>query len=254
MSQLSTSWLALLREGLLNDAIDLLQFGCGDLQSVERTSQSVEASGQREHGGAQSATNQVGGVSADVTTLMVRVDGQVETHQLNEVAVAAEAELVGQVEGVVLVLLDRSNLAVLEDVTVDLGGNGGQLGDEIHGVLEGVVPVVLLVDTLGVGFGEGRLVLKGSNGQRELGHGVEGAGAAVDKLLEELRELGASSPLSRESTNLLLRGELAGQEEPEETLGKGLLTTGGLGQELLALRDLHHLISMWSIEKKRKPN
>lgn len=79
---------------------------------------------------------------------------------------------------------------------------------------------------------------------------MEGAGAAVDELLEELGELGASSPLSRESTDLLLRGDLTGQEEPEETLGEGLLTTGGLGQELLALRDLYHHVNMRSIEKK----
>ena len=186
-------------------------------QSVERTSQSVETSREGEHGGAQGATNKVGSVSADVTTLVVGVDGQVQTHQLNEVAVAAEAKLVGQVEGVVLVLLDRSNLAVLEDVTVDLGGDGGQLGDEVHGVLEGVAPVFLLVDTLGVGLGEGRLVLKSSHSQRELGHGMESAGAAVDELLEELGEVGASSPLSREGVDLGLRGNLTSQQEPEET-------------------------------------
>ena len=186
-------------------------------QSVERTSQSVETSSEGEHGGAQGATNKVGSVSADVTTLVVGVDGQVQTHQLNEVAVAAEAKLVGQVEGVVLVLLDRSNLAVLEDITVDLGSDGGQLGDEVHGVLEGVAPVFLLVDTLGVGLGEGRLVLKSSHSQRELGHGMESAGAAVDELLEELGEVGASSPLSREGVDLGLRGNLTSQQEPEET-------------------------------------
>ncbi|KAL1964914.1 hypothetical protein VTN77DRAFT_6267 [Rasamsonia byssochlamydoides] len=36
------------------------------------------------------------------------------------------AELVSQVESVVLVLLDRRDLAVLEDIAVDAGGNGGQ--------------------------------------------------------------------------------------------------------------------------------
>lgn len=212
---------------------------------MERASQTVETGGEREHGGAQSATDQVGGVSADVTTLVVGVDGEVETHELNEVAVAAEAKLVGQVEGVVLVLLDGSDLAVLKDVAVDLGGDSGQLGDEVHRVLEGVVPVVLLVDTLGVGLSEGRLVLQGGDSQRELGHGVEGAGAAVDELLQELGEVGASSPLSREGIDLLLRGDLAGQEEPEETFGERLLATGGLGQKLLALGDL---------KKKKKKN
>lgn len=207
---------------------------------MERTSQTVQTSGEREHGGAQSATNKVGGVSTDVATLVVGVDGQVKTHELNEVVVVAVAELVGQVVGVILVLLDRSDLAILEDVAVDLGSDGGQLGNEVHGVLEGVVPVVLLVDTLGIGLGEGRLVLKSGDGQRELGHGVEGAGAAVDELLNELGEVGAGSPLSRQVADLLLSRDLASQEEPEETLRKRLLTTGSLGEELLALGDLKY--------------
>lgn len=215
-------------------------------QSVERTSKTVETGGEREHGGAQSTTDKVGSVGGHVTTLVVGVDGQVQTHEFNEVAVVAKAKLVGQVEGVVLVLLDGGNLAVLEDVAVDLGGDGGQLGDEVHRVLEGVVPVVLLVDTLSVGLGESRLVLKGSDGQRELGHGVEGAGAAVDELLEELGEVGASSPLGRQVTDLLLRWDLTGQEEPEETLWERLLATGGLGQEFLALGDLKSFVSMSS--------
>lgn len=212
-------------------------------QSVKRTSKTIETGGEREHGGAQSTTDKVGSVGGNVTTLVVGVDGQVQTHELNEVAVVAEAELVGQVEGVVLVLLDGSNLAVLEDVTVDLGGDSGQLGDEVHRVLEGVVPVVLLVDTLSVGLGESGLVLKGSDGQRKLGHGVKGAGAAVDEFLEELGEVGASSPLGRQVTDLLLRGDLTSQEKPEETLRERLLTTRGLGQKFLALRDLKSLVS-----------
>ena len=207
-------------------------------QTVQGTGQTVETGGQREHGGAQSATDQVGGVGADVATLVVGVDGEVETHQLDKVAVAAEAQLVGQVEGVVLVLLDGGHLAVLEDVAVDLGGDGGQLGDDVHRVLEGVGPVVLLVDTLRVGLGEGRLVLEGGDGQGELGHGVQGAGAAVDELLQELGQVGPGSPFSGQGVDLSLRGDLTGQEEPEETLGEGLLTTGSLGQELLAFGDL----------------
>jgi len=209
-------------------------------QTVQGTSQTLETGGQREHGGAQSTTDQVGGVGTDVTTLVVGVDGQVQTHQLNEVVVAGEAKLVGQVEGVILVLLDGSDLAVLEDVTVDLSGDGGQLGDQVHGVLEGVAPVVLLVDTLGVGLGEGRLVLESGHSQGELSHGVEGAGAAVDELLNELGDVGASSPLSGQVADLLLGGDLASQQKPEETLRKGLLATGGLGEELLDLGDLNH--------------
>jgi hypothetical protein len=66
---------------------------------------------------------------------------------------------------------------------------------------------------------------------------VESAGAAVDKLLNELGEVGAGSPLSRQVANLLLRGNLSGQKQPEETFRERLLTTGGLGKKLLAFGD-----------------
>jgi hypothetical protein len=67
---------------------------------------------------------------------------------------------------------------------------------------------------------------------------VEVAGAAVDELLNELGDVGTGSPLGGEVADLLLGGDLAGQEEPEETFWKRLLATGGLGKELLAFGDL----------------
>jgi hypothetical protein len=184
---------------------------------VERTGKTVQTSGQGQVRRAESATDKVGSVSTDVTTLVVGVDGQVEAHQLNKVLVIGEAELVGQVVGVVLVLLDRSNLAVLEDIAVDAGGDGGKLGNEVHGVLEGVLPVFLLVNTLGISLGELRLMFESSHSERELGHGVEVVGAAVNELLDELGDVGTGSPFSGQVANLLFAGDLAGEQEPEET-------------------------------------
>jgi len=66
---------------------------------------------------------------------------------------------------------------------------------------------------------------------------VESAGAALDELLDERGDVGAGSPPSGEVGDLLLGGNLAGQEKPEETLRKGLLATGGLGKDILALGD-----------------
>ena len=97
--------------------------------------------------------------------------------------------------------------------------------------------------TLGVGLGEVGLVLESGDGERELSHWVEVAGAAVDELLDELGDVGAGSPLSGEVADLLLGGDLAGQEEPEETFWERLLATGGLGEELLAFGDLSHMSS-----------
>ncbi|KAI6759071.1 hypothetical protein HG531_013832 [Fusarium graminearum] len=225
-------------------------------KTVEGTSKTVETSGEREEGGAESRADKVSGVGRDVATLVVGVDGQVKTHKLNEVGVVGEAKLVGEVEGVILVLLDGSDLSALEDVLVDARSDVGELSNEVHRVLKGVSPVLLLVDTLGVGLGEAGGVLESSNGQGELSHGVEVGRAVVDELLDELGEIGAGSPLSGEVADLLLSRDLTSQEKPEETcavrvsidgvhiydrilltLRKGLLATGGLGEKLLALGD-----------------
>lgn len=187
------------------------------LQSVERTSKAVQTSSQGEVRGAESTANQVGGVGADISTLVVGVDGKVESHQLNKVLVLGESELVGQIVAIVLVLLDRGNLAILVDVAVDLSGDGGKLGNEVHGVLEGVLPVLGLLHSLGICLGEAGLALKSSYGERELGHGVEVARAAVNQLLDVLGDIGTGGPLSREVANLLLGRNLTGQEKPEET-------------------------------------
>ena len=205
---------------------------------MEGTGETVETSSQREVRRAKRTANQVGGVGTDVATLVIGVDGEVEAHQLNEVLVLGESELVGQVEGVVLVLLDGSDLAVLVDVAVDLGRKSRELGNEVHGVLKGVLPVLGLGDALGVGLGEAGLVLESSDGEGELGHGVEVARAAVDELLDEFGDSGTGSPLGGEVANLLLRGNLTGQQEPEETFWERLLATGSLGKELLAFWDL----------------
>jgi len=60
-------------------------------------------------------------------------------------------------------------------------------------------------------------VLKSSDSERELSHGVEVIGAAVDELFDELGHIGTGSPVGREVADLLLGGNLAGQEKPEKT-------------------------------------
>lgn len=67
-----------------------------------------------------------------------------------------------------------------------------------------MLPVGGLVHTLGVCLGEVGLVLKSSDGEGELSHGVEGVGAAVNELLDEFGDIGAGSPLSGEVADLLL--------------------------------------------------
>jgi hypothetical protein len=206
-------------------------------KTVEGAGKTVKTSGERQEGGAESRADKVSGVGRDVATLVVGVDSQVKTHELDEVGVVGETKLVGEVEGVILVLLDGSDLSALEDVLVDARSDVGELSNEVHGVLKGVAPVLLLVNTLSVGLGEAGGVLESGNSQGELSHGVEVGRAVVDELLDELGEIGAGSPLSGEVADLLLSRDLTGQEKPKETLRKRLLATGSLGEKLLALGD-----------------
>lgn len=184
---------------------------------MKRTGKTVKTSSQREVRRAESTADKVSGVSAHVTTLVIRVDGQVETHQLNKVLVVAKSELVSQVESIVLVLLNSSDFAVLEYVAVNARSDRGKLGDEVHGVFESVLPVFLLVDALGVGLGEQRFMLQSSHSEGELSHGVKIAGAAVNELLDKLGDVRASGPFSGQVADLLLAGDFSSEQEPEET-------------------------------------
>ena len=123
-------------------------------EAVKRTGKTVETSGKREEGRAESRADQVSGVGRHVAALVVRVDGEVQSHELNKVVVLGETELVGQVPRVVLVLLHGRHLAVFEDVAVDARSNRGKLCDEVHRVLESVLPVLGLLHALGVSAGE----------------------------------------------------------------------------------------------------
>src|SRR4051812_47699447 len=115
----------------------------------------------------------MGCMGTDVATLVITVDGQIEAHQLNEVSVVAESQLVCQIPSVILIFLNGSNLAIFVDVTIDLGRNGGELGNQILSILECVLPVFLLVDTLGICFGKFGGLFEGNDRNGKLGHRMQ---------------------------------------------------------------------------------
>lgn len=139
--------------------------------AMERTGKTVETSSNGQVGGGEGGADQVGGVGRNVATLVVRVDGKVQTHQLSELGVV-DAELLDEVGTVVEVGVGLSDNTILEDIAVDAGSNRGQLGDQVKGVLESVLPVVLLGNTLLVGLGELRGGLQSVDGNAQLSHGV----------------------------------------------------------------------------------
>ena len=63
--------------------------------------------------------------------LDIPVDGDVETEKFNECLVIAKAKKGSQVGGVILVEVDRRNLALAENVAVDTTSNVRQFGDPV---------------------------------------------------------------------------------------------------------------------------
>jgi hypothetical protein len=66
---------------------------------------------------------------------------------------------------------------------------------------------------------------------------VHVGGEGVDHLLDVLGEPGTRVPLRSEVLDLLERGDLSGEQQPEEGLGSWLGGSWCLGQSFLTLRD-----------------
>lgn len=206
-------------------------------ETVEGTGETVQGSTEGKEGVRKGGTDQVTGVGGNVTTFVVRVDSDVQSHELDKVGVFTETEQGSQVGRVVLAGVNGRELAVTEDVSEDSASNVRELGNEVHRVIEGSLPVLLLVYTVRVGLGEGRVVVKSVNGDGELSHGVESVGASVDQLLNELGDGSPGSPLLGETLDLLVGRDLTSQKQPEESFRQGLGTTRSSGELLLALGD-----------------
>lgn len=67
---------------------------------------------------------------------------------------------------------------------------------------------------------------------------MKSVGAAINDLLNEFGDGRTSSPLCRDFMGLLLCGDIASQEEPEEAFGERLLSAGGPGKDFLAFGNL----------------
>lgn len=178
-------------------------------------------------------------MSRDVTTFVIRVDGEVKTHQFNKVFIGFVTQELGEVVRVILISFNGRKLAILVDVAVDTTSNVGELGNQIHGILKGRIPVLRLVNTRAVSLGELGFVLKSVDGKRELRHGVKGLGTAVNDFFNKGRKRRTSSPFGRESLDLFFSGDFTGDKQPEERLRKRLTTFLGSRKSLLAFGDGH---------------
>jgi hypothetical protein len=108
------------------------------------------------------------------------VNGNVKPHELNKASVVTKAEQCGEIVRVVLLCVDRRELASTIDIAVNAARDVRQLRDasvhnvalekegnphqnsglQVHGVLEGGTPVFLLIDTLSISFRERGVMVK----------------------------------------------------------------------------------------------
>lgn len=225
---------------VLSDGISHLVDGSQDFlvgQTVQGTGQTVQGGSVRQEGVREGGTDEVRGVGGNVSTFVVRVNGQVQSHQLDETGIVSVAEHVGQVPRVVLGRVNGGDLAVSVDVLENSTGNGGKLGDQVHGILVDGLPVVLLGGTLGVSLGERRVVVERSDGERELRHGVQGVGASVDQVFDKLGQFTSGGPFGGETLDLFSGGDFTSDQEPEQGFGQGFSSTGRGGELGLAFGD-----------------
>lgn len=127
---------------------------------MEGTGKTVKSSRERQEGVGKRRTDQMSSVGRNVSTLVVGVNGNVQSHQVDELLILSVSEQSSQVGRVILVGVDSGEFTIAVDVSEDSTSDSRELGDEVHGVVESRLPVFSLVDTLRVCLGEGRVVVQ----------------------------------------------------------------------------------------------
>jgi len=84
----------------------------------------------------------------DVSTFVIRVNGNIQSHELNELLIFTETKESSQVGGVILVLVDSWEFTITIYISENPSSNIGEFSDQIHRVVEGSFPVFFLVDTV----------------------------------------------------------------------------------------------------------
>lgn len=122
-------------------------------------------------------------------------------------------------------------------VAVDGGADVGQLGEQVHRVLEVVLPVFGLVGARLVGLEEFAVHLLTQQTYRQHGHGVEVLGEGSDEVYVLLCQVASLSPLRGERIELGLVGVPAGGQQEEHAFGEGLHSALGLLSFLAEIGD-----------------
>lgn len=156
------------------------------------------------------------------------MNDDIKSHELPE-GLVVDTEHLSVVSTVIESGIGRGNVVLVTVAIVeDNSCNAGNLGADVEGIFEGGIPVLALVDTIVVSLSELGLRLASEHTHGELSHWVHGLGEGLDESLGLSGDLTAVVKLGLELLELRLGWELTSQEEPEGSLGKGLVATGGL--------------------------
>lgn len=147
-------------------------------ETVKGTSETTESSRVGKERVGEGGTDQVSGVSGNVSTFVISVESVVETDELDETLGFSETDLVGEVEREILIFLNGCHVlgSSKVGVVVDASSDGEGLGDTVEGVLEGRLPVFSLLHTRLVLGGELRVVVESGDTDDELSHRVKSLG------------------------------------------------------------------------------
>mmetsp|Transcript_9421 Transcript_9421/g.27492 ORF Transcript_9421/g.27492 Transcript_9421/m.27492 type:complete len:255 (+) Transcript_9421:1140-1904(+) len=178
------------------------------------------------------------GVRGRVPALVVRVDGDVEAHELVKGGVV-EAQHAVEVGRVVERRVLGAKLAVMVLAAVDERGDLGQARDEVHRVLVHELPVLGLGGASGVLLGEDALRLQGEHRDGQLSHWVHCLWEGADERLHMRWQRRAVVEILGDHIYLCLGRDFTREQQPEEALGEWLVLGDAResGQLLLQLRD-----------------
>lgn len=207
---------------------------------MEGAGETEETGAVAEVGVGKGAADQVGGVGGDVASLVVSVESEVEAEEIVEalVLLASLAEELGEVVRPILRTVELLGANLVDFVRAeDQCGDTGDLCEQRDAVVESWLPVIGLVDTVGVGPGKFGLGVQCRYGNGQLGHWVHILREGLDKVQDVFWEVGFLGQFAREGPDLGGGGDLAGEEQPEHGFWQHLGSRGSLGELLLAVLD-----------------
>mmetsp|Transcript_22933 Transcript_22933/g.65168 ORF Transcript_22933/g.65168 Transcript_22933/m.65168 type:complete len:219 (+) Transcript_22933:665-1321(+) len=141
-------------------------------EAVQRPGQAAEARCPSVIRVAKRGAHEVAGVGGDIAALVVRVEHEVEARYLLERLAVVHAQHLRVVAGPIQLRVVGRDLAILEGAAVDVRGYHWDLSDEVQGIFERRLPILVLLHALLVARRELRVLLQRQHADRKLCHWV----------------------------------------------------------------------------------